>query len=206
MSDLRDIIKSIQREVGAQPDGVFGSLTAGRVLRALRGEKEPAITELPELEGLDARSTKNILTLDVKAVPLFASFTRRANAVAATYGCSYILIAGNRSMEEQEALYAKGRTAPGKIVTNAKPGYSWHNLKAAGDYGVFRGGDYLDDVNPSLAAKVHAACSLLAAECGLEWGGSWKTFKDTPHYQVAGLKSSPDAAARKLFKEKGSVL
>lgn len=33
-----------------------------------------------------------------------------------------------RTLAEQAAAYAKGRTAPGKIVTNAKPGQSAHNV------------------------------------------------------------------------------
>lgn len=34
---------------------------------------------------------------------------------------------GHRSNEDQDALYAQGRTLPGKIVTNAKGGESSHN-------------------------------------------------------------------------------
>src|SRR5574343_1544593 len=34
-----------------------------------------------------------------------------------------------RSNEEQDALYAQGRTTKGKIVTNAKAGQSKHNFK-----------------------------------------------------------------------------
>lgn len=32
-----------------------------------------------------------------------------------------------RSQDEQALLYAKGRSAPGRIVTNARPGRSMHN-------------------------------------------------------------------------------
>jgi peptidoglycan L-alanyl-D-glutamate endopeptidase CwlK len=34
---------------------------------------------------------------------------------------------GLRTFEEQDALYAQGRTKPGKKVTNAKAGQSIHN-------------------------------------------------------------------------------
>jgi len=37
-------------------------------------------------------------------------------------------------MEEQAALYAIGRTAPGKIVTKARPGESYHNHGLAYDW------------------------------------------------------------------------
>src|ERR1019366_5531638 len=33
---------------------------------------------------------------------------------------------GLRTYAEQDALYAQGRTTPGRIVTNAKGGYSYH--------------------------------------------------------------------------------
>lgn len=42
-------------------------------------------------------------------------------------GISVLLTCTWRSAEEQDRLYAKGRTAPGAIVTNAKGGYSAHN-------------------------------------------------------------------------------
>ena len=42
--------------------------------------------------------------------------------------CIWLIITkGFRSIEEQNALYPQGRSKPGKIVTNAKGGYSYHN-------------------------------------------------------------------------------
>ena len=38
-----------------------------------------------------------------------------------------------RTIEEQDALYAQGRTRPGNIVTKAKGGYSLHNFGVAFD-------------------------------------------------------------------------
>ena len=38
-----------------------------------------------------------------------------------------------RSFKEQEALYAQGRSLPGKIVTQAKAGLSYHNYGIAID-------------------------------------------------------------------------
>jgi peptidoglycan L-alanyl-D-glutamate endopeptidase CwlK len=43
------------------------------------------------------------------------------------------VVQGLRSWTEQDALYAMGRTAPGKIVTNVKGGYSYHNYGMAVD-------------------------------------------------------------------------
>jgi len=43
------------------------------------------------------------------------------------------LISGLRTYEEQDALYAQGRTAPGPKVTNAPGGHSNHNFGLAFD-------------------------------------------------------------------------
>lgn len=45
-----------------------------------------------------------------------------------------LIYCGRRTMEEQAALYAKGRTAGGKIVTKARPGESYHNYGLAFDW------------------------------------------------------------------------
>lgn len=207
MANLVEQIKTIQRSVGATADGVFGPVTAARVLLELRsrGESYGALEESEALgKDLDARSKDTLLTLDAKARELFVQFYRLANATAATYGCSYILISGNRTWEEQDALYAQGRTLKGTRVTMARGGQSNHNFGIAGDFGVFIGKTYLDDSNPEKAAKVHKACSLHAAACGLEWGGSWKSIQDAPHYEVAtGLSMMQK---RNVYQARGSVL
>lgn len=205
--NLPDSIKAIQRAVGATADGIFGPATAARVLAELnlRGEVYGAREESEALGmGLDARSEKNLLTLDAKAQDRFAQFYRLANATAATFGCEYVLIEGHRTWEEQDALFAIGRTLPGTRVTNAKGGSSNHNFGIAGDFAVFRGKLYLDSTNRELAAKVHKACAMHAEGCGLVWGGSWKNIVDAPHYEIeTGLSMMQK---RNVFKVRGSVL
>ena len=46
-----------------------------------------------------------------------------------------------RSFDEQAKLYAQGRTAPGKIVTKAKPGQSYHNYGLAVDFALLLPGE-----------------------------------------------------------------
>lgn len=204
---LRRTIIDIQRAVGVEADGIFGPVTAGAVYAALSDAiyDEGVPPEVKDGE-LDPRTLKNIATLDEKARPAFVKFSRLAEATAAAMGCEYKMISAHRSWEEQQALYDQGRTKPGRKVTNARPGYSWHNFGIAGDYGVFRGRDYLDGSDPTLARRVHIACAAHAEECGLEWGGNWKSFQDIPHYHLAGLGSSPKSEHRKLYKKEGSVL
>jgi uncharacterized protein (DUF1330 family) len=46
---------------------------------------------------MNTRSAKNLATLDKKAQPLFTPFIKAAEALAATFGCEYIAISGNRT-------------------------------------------------------------------------------------------------------------
>jgi peptidoglycan L-alanyl-D-glutamate endopeptidase CwlK len=95
-----------------------------------------------------------------------------------------------RSNETQAALYAQGRTKPGKIVTNAKAGQSFHNYRLAYD-GVPEKllvlpnwGDNKRDQHVADAAW--ALYAQLGKAQGLEWGGDWRTIKDRPHMQFTG--------------------
>lgn len=207
--NLPETIRAIQRTLGVTVDGVCGPATAMAAWRALNRNAEDAEVaergaEDLDAEGLDARSVKTLATLDPKARGMFGQFLRLAKATAATLGCEYVLIGGNRTWAEQDALYAQGRTLPGARVTNARGGYSNHNFGIAGDCGVFMGGSYLDESNPRLAARVHKACSLHAGRCGLEWGGGWNSIKDLPHYEVAKLLDM--AQRRRIYEAKGSIL
>jgi len=156
--------------------------------------------------SLAARTLKNIASLDPKAQAAFTRFALAAQEVAATMRCDYIAIAGNRNWTEQDALYAQGRTTPGKKVTNARGGYSNHNFGIAIDFGVFSKivGEYLDETQPRVADKVHRACAELAEDNGLAWGGNWESFQDTPHYEVATLLTLEQKRVR--YAQKGSVL
>jgi peptidoglycan L-alanyl-D-glutamate endopeptidase CwlK len=89
------------------------------------------------------------------------------------------IISGLRTYEEQNRLYAQGRTIPDKpIVTNAQGGQSNHNFGIAFDIGVFEGNKYLGD------SPKYKAVGVLGMELGLEWGGNWKSIVDQPHFQL----------------------
>lgn len=91
-----------------------------------------------------------------------------------------------RTISEQNALYAKGRTTSGSIVTNAKGGYSYHN------YGLAL--DFCPLVNGKCAwnrADLFTKIGQLAKQVGFEWGGDFKSIKDMPHIQMTfGLSIS----------------
>lgn len=91
-----------------------------------------------------------------------------------------------RSMAEQAALYAQGRTAPGAVVTYARPGQSLHNPDADGHAWAF-------DAVPLVAGKAawNDAGRLLqmgicGESCGLEWAGRWRgSIRERVHFQMA---------------------
>jgi peptidoglycan L-alanyl-D-glutamate endopeptidase CwlK len=54
-------------------------------------------------------------------------------------GIDLLVTSTYRDNASQEALYAQGRTAPGRIVTNARAGQSYHNYRCAVDVVAIRG-------------------------------------------------------------------
>lgn len=108
--------------------------------------------------------------------PVFVTKLNLFEKKLAARGIRVIMTWGYRSIAEQNRLYAIGRTTPGKKVTNARGGYSWHNFGLAADYAFVIGGKVTWDGPWDIFGQV-------ARECGLEWGGSWSGFKDRPHVQ-----------------------
>ncbi len=113
-----------------------------------------------------------------------------------------------RSPERQDYLYAQGRTRPGRIVTYVKGSSmsSYHQWRLAFDvYHNVRGDEY----NHTVLDKV----GRIGESIGLEWGGGWSGFKDSPHFQytfglsIADLKNgkrppeyAPETDAEKAQK------
>jgi peptidoglycan L-alanyl-D-glutamate endopeptidase CwlK len=88
-----------------------------------------------------------------------------------------------RTFEEQALIYAQGRTRPGAIVTNAKPGWSFHQYGRAFDVAfIVPGSKSVSWKGPWV--KIGA----IGEAFGLEWGGRWKN-PDRPHMQFPGGKT-----------------
>lgn len=92
-----------------------------------------------------------------------------------------------RTIAEQDALYAQGRTKPGKKVTNAKGGQSYHNYGLAIDICLILDSkeaswDTLKDYDGDKIADWMEAVAIFKSR-GWEWGGEFKSIKDAPHFQ-----------------------
>lgn len=129
------------------------------------------------MSPLDDRSERNLATLHPEIQPRVVAFISAAKSIATQRGLDVRIISGLRTYSEQDALYAQGRTTPGKVVTNARAGYSNHNFGLAFDIGIFQGKAYLDD------HPLYRELGPLGESLGLEWGGRWKKIVDEPHYQ-----------------------
>lgn len=112
-----------------------------------------------------------------------------------------------RTVAEQDALYAKGRSKPGSIVTNAK-GSSYSSMHQWGvafdiylNMDIDGDGKTSDDIYNN-ATKVFNKVGAIGKKLGLEWGGDWKSIKDLPHFQLPnwGSTSSQLKAKYKTFE------
>ena len=86
-----------------------------------------------------------------------------------------------RTKSEQDALYAKGRTVPGKIVTNAKGSTysSMHQWGVAFDFFRTDRKDCYDNDD-----GFFDSVGKIGKGLGLMWGGDWKNPVDKPHFQL----------------------
>ncbi len=169
-----EMISAIQGALGVTVDGKAGPETWEAIYKKIVKPDPATATVLSSVEPVDARSEKVIATL----LPPVQKLARALVQKTADNGIRIKIISGLRTYEEQDALYAQGRTTPGNIVTKAKGGYSNHNFGIAFDVGVFEGTNYLTD------SPKYKAVGVLGTELGLEWGGNWKTITDQPHFQL----------------------
>lgn len=193
---LLDKVKSVQTKLNSAnfnaglADGVFGPKTTDAVKRFQRangldvtGTVTPRTRQKlfnPNNPGdyYTRPSSTSIDSLD----PYVASLARRFLDLAKQNGIDVRVISAFRSWDDQDALYAQGRTAPGDIVTDAMGGDSYHNWSLAFDAVPFKNGqpDWDDTATFNRLGE-------LGQQAGLEWGGNWTTYQvalvDLPHYQ-----------------------
>lgn len=117
--------------------------------------------------------------------PIVEAKARDFLSRCAAEGIDVLVTSTYRDAESQNALFAQGRTAPGKIVTNAKAGQSWHNFRVAFDVVPLRNGKPVWGITGE-DLKLWQRLGAIGKACGLEWAGEWRTFREFPHFQYTG--------------------
>ena len=113
--------------------------------------------------------------------PYVAKLCKSFVAAARKQGIDVLVTSTYRDHESQGALYAQGRTKAGRIVTNAKPGQSFHNYRLAFDFvPIVNGKAIWND------QRTFVKLGELGESFGLEWAGRWKSFPEYAHLQATG--------------------
>ena len=210
-SGTESAVRAFQRDAGLTADGKVGTKTWARLFAGPEapappeavpvGSPLPSPTTAPQpappAGAINPTARLNEQRLS-QVHPILAIRARCMIDLCAYESIAVLVTQGLRTWEEQDALYAKGRTVPpiGKkyIVTNAKGGQSFHNFGLAFDIVV------LDSVGKADWDTEHPSwerAAEIGKSVGLEWGGDWKNFKDVPHYQYTGGLTT--AECRELF-------
>lgn len=138
--------------------------------------------------------------------PVLAAKIRTMVTMLEQEGIEIRVVQGLRSWTEQDALYAQGRTAPGKIVTNCKGGDSYHNFGMATDCVPSQFAPdqpYNPDWNSS--HPLWQRMEAVGISLGLTAGANFRSFPDAPHFQLTGQFpiGAPDDELRQIFKNGG---
>lgn len=120
-------------------------------------------------------------------LPVVEQKVRAFIDACAAEGIDLLVTSTFRDYESQNELYAQGRTKPGKIVTNAKGGESFHNFQCAVDVVPLRNGKPVWSTSGE-DGKLWNRIGEIGESVGLEWAGRWRTFREFAHFQyTAGL-------------------
>lgn len=101
-----------------------------------------------------------------------------------------------RTVKEQDALYALGRTKKGNIVTKAKGSdyNSMHQWGVAVDFcRNVKGSEFKN------SDKFFERVGQIAKKHGLYWGGDFESIKDLPHLQMKEWGTTPNAHLKKMY-------
>jgi peptidoglycan L-alanyl-D-glutamate endopeptidase CwlK len=113
--------------------------------------------------------------------PYVAKLCRAFVAACKKDGIDILITSTWRDNAAQNALYAQGRTKPGKKVTNAKAGQSFHNYKLAFDFvPIVNGKAQWNDL------ATFKRAGAIGERLGLDWAGRWVSFKELAHLQWSG--------------------
>lgn len=143
--------------------------------------------------ALNQYSLNRLATLQPTVQPIFKAFLDACQAA----GIPCEIVQGTRTHAEQADIYNDGRTEPGRVVTNAKPGDSYHQYGLAVDV-VPVAYKNMKDWNPE--GPYWAKIGAIGKGLGLTWGGSWPK-PDKPHFQLTAAPLAELKAYWEKFKQ-----
>ncbi len=114
-------------------------------------------------------------------------------------GISITITQGLRTIDEQNKLYAQGRTKPGAIVTQAKGGYSFHNYGLSIDFALLHkdGSVSWSITEDTDNDKIKDWDEVVQSFLKFGWEHGDRGYFDNPHFQkVFGL--TPDKCLEKV--------
>jgi len=118
-------------------------------------------------------------------------------------GLNVLITETLRTQKEQEALYAQGRTQPGKIVTNCRGFQSPHCWGIAFDFCRNKKGWEYDNTDGFFEKVGKIAKTIFdGTEYDLFWGGDFRTFVDRPHIEM--IKYLPNNSTKTLINKYGT--
>jgi peptidoglycan LD-endopeptidase CwlK len=134
--------------------------------------------------------------------PVVKAACERHVAACAAEGVTLLITSTYRDYERQNAIYAQGRTTPGKIVTHAQAGQSFHNFRAAYDAVPLIDGKADWDVSSPQFQRMVELARGSGLECGFDWPGG---LKDSDHFEVKPLAQWSMAESKQIFDEHGTL-
>ena len=119
--------------------------------------------------------------------PIVQKMAREHLVACTAAGIDLLITSTYRDHASQNALFAQGRTAPGRKVTNARGGQSFHNYRVAYDVVPLRNGKPVWGTTGA-DGELWQEVGRLGESVGLEWAGRWVRFREFPHFQFTGGK------------------
>jgi len=215
-----DVVAHVQLLVGVFDDGGFGQNTR-RAISAFqeaqnievssedKGKVNTATLAALEAANKDVLSSFARIDKRNKKIHLHPEFRKKMAALAerlAARGMAALITDGFRSFQEQDDLFAQGRTKPGRKVTNARGGQSNHNYGMAVDlYPVIGGHVFTEPTtgNRSVFEEIQQAIIDEAEGLGLFSGVHFGSLGDKPHVQLLGEQVLNPKAALEIFNANG---
>ena len=113
----------------------------------------------------DPHTIERVALLHPRFIPQITAFI---DDIEFKTGRTFLVVQGLRTFDQQTAIYNQGRTTPGKIVTHAKAGQSYHNYGLAVDICPYAVGQNTLDWNYDFTIlKVMAEANGL--QCGMDF-------------------------------------